>query len=184
MKESHVRYKVEAWDSLQHLFQIKKINDHTLHFLASFDGKLDMIRLQKSVNLSAEAFPLLKCRFNEGERRPYWEYCSNTTNEMLTLIETEDVDTAVNQFLVSEIITTTGPQIKLGVIRDTKTDTLIILMNHMLCDAAGFKDYLYLLSGIYVKLRGDADYQPFPLGSRRLSQVTGRFSWKDKIKIL
>ncbi len=72
MKKSHVRYKVEAWDSLQHLFQIKKINDHTLHFLASFDGKLDMIRLQKSVDLSAEAFPLLKCRFNEGGRRPYW----------------------------------------------------------------------------------------------------------------
>ena len=184
MKESHVRYKVEAWDSLQHLFQIKKINDHTLHFLASFDGKLDMIRLQKSVDLSAEAFPLLKCRFNEGERRPYWEYCSNTTNEMLTFIETEDVDTAVNQFLVSEIITTTGPQIKLGVIRDTKTDTLIIIMNHMLCDGAGFKDYLYLLSGIYDKLRGDADYHPSPLGSRRLSQITGRFSWKDKIKIL
>lgn len=184
MKKSHVRYKVEAWDSLQHLFQIKKINDHTLHFLASFNGKLDMIRLQKSVDLSAEAFPLLKCHFNEGTERPYWEYCSNTTKEMLTLIETEDVETTVNQFLVSETITPTGPQIKLGVIRNTNADTLIIIMNHMLCDAAGFKDYLYLLSGIYNKIREDAGYHPSALGSRRLSQITGRFSWKDRIKIL
>ena len=184
MKGSHVRYKVEAWDSLQHLFQVKKINDHILHFLASFDGKLDMIRLQKSVDLSAEAFPLLKCRFIEAKRRPYWEYCSNTTKEMLTLIETEDVDKAVNQFLFSEIITPTGPQIKLGVIRYAKADTLIIVMNHMLCDAAGFKDYLYLLSGIYNRIRQDADYHPSALGSRRLSQITGRFSWKDRIKIL
>jgi len=184
MKESHFRYKVEAWDSLQHLFQIKKINDHTLHFLASFNGKLDMMRLQKSVDLSAEAFPLLKCRFNEGTERPYWEYCSNTTKEMLTLIETEDAETAVNQFLVSEIITPTGPQIKLKVIRDTNADTLIVVMNHMLCDAAGFKDYLYLLSSIYNKIREDADYHPSALGSRRLSQITGRFSWKDRIKIL
>jgi NRPS condensation-like uncharacterized protein len=184
MKDSHVRYKVEAWDSLQRLFQIKKINDHILHFLASFEGKLDMNRLQKSVALSAEAFPLLKCRFNEEERRPYWECRSNTTNEMLTLIETADVETAVNQFLVSEINTSTGPQIRLGVIRNAKADTLVILMNHMLCDAAGFKDYLYLLSSIYNKIREDANYHPLELGSRRLSQITKMFSWKDKMQIL
>ncbi|MDF2888281.1 MAG: hypothetical protein K0R23_2666 [Lacrimispora sp.] len=184
MKDSQVRYKVEAWDSLQQLFQIKRINNHILHFLASFEGKLDMNRLRKSVAVSAEAFPLLKCRFNEEERRPYWECRSNTTNEMLTLIETADVKSAVKRFLVSEINTSTGPQIKLGVIRDTKADTLVILMNHMLCDAAGFKDYLYLLSSIYNEIREDANYQPPALGSRRLSQITGLFSWKDRIKIL
>ncbi|WP_349670690.1 hypothetical protein [Lacrimispora sp.] len=184
MREAHVRYKVEAWDSLQHLFQIKKINDHILHFLVSFEGKLDMNRLRKSVAVSVEAFPLLKCGFNEEERRPYWESRSNTTNEMLTLIETADAETAVNQFLVSEINTSTGPQIKLWVIRNGKADTLVILMNHMLCDAAGFKDYLYLLSSIYNKVREDANYHPPALGSRRLSQITKMFSWKEKIKIL
>lgn len=184
MKDSHVRYKVEAWDSLQHLFQIKKINDHILHFLASFDGKLDMIRLHKSVAVSAEAFPLINCRFREEGRRPYWESCSNGIDEMLTLIETEDVETAVNQFLISGVNTSTGPQLKLGVIRAAKADTLVVVMNHMLCDAAGFKDYLYLLSSIYNKIREEADYHPPALGSRRLAQVTGRFSWKDRIKIL
>lgn len=184
MEDSHIRYRVEAWDSLQNLFKIKKINDHTLHFVASFEGKLDVIRLVKSVALSAEAFPLLKCRFNEDGGRPYWESCSDTTDEMLTLIETADVLKAVDQFLVSEINASAGPQIKLGVIRDTQADTLVILMNHMLCDAAGFKDYLYLLSGIYNNSRENADFQPPVLGSRRLSQINRMLSFKDRMKIL
>lgn len=184
MKDSHVRYIVEAWDSLQNLFKLKKINDHTLHFVAAFEGKLDVIRLQKSVAESAEAFPLLKCRFNEDGRRPYWESCSDTADEMLTLIETEDVDAAVNQFLVSELNASAGPQIKLGVIRDAQADTLVILMNHMLCDAAGFKDYLYLISSIYNNIREDASFHSPVLGSRRLSQINRMFSFKDRIKIL
>ncbi|MGC6174689.1 hypothetical protein [Lacrimispora sp. 38-1] len=184
MSDSHIRYKVESWDSLQHLFKVKKINDHTLHFLAAFESKLDYSRLWKSLAVAAEAFPLLKCRFNEDGRRPYWESCSYTEDEMLTLIETEDVNSAVNQFLVSEVDELTGPQIKLGVIRNTQADTLVILMNHMLCDAAGFKDYLYLLSSIYNNIEKDSDFHPPVSGSRRLSQINQMFSLKDRMKIL
>lgn len=184
MRDLHIRYKVEAWDSLQHLFKVKKINDHTLHFFAAFESKLDYSRLQKSLTVSAEAFPLIKCRFNENGKRPYWENCSYTADEMLSLIETADVDNAVDQFLVSEVNALTGPQIKLGVIRNTQADTLVILMNHMLCDAAGFKDYLYLLSSIYNNMGRDADFHPPVSGSRRLSQINRMFSLKDRIKIL
>ncbi|RFZ80691.1 hypothetical protein DS742_01575 [Lacrimispora amygdalina] len=184
MRNSYIRYKVEAWDSLQHLFKVKKINDHTLHFLAAFESKLDYSRLKKSIAVSAEAFPLLKCRFNENGRRPYWENCSFTADEILTLIETEDVDNAVKRFLVSEVDAFTGPQIKLGVIRNTKADTLVILMNHMLCDAAGYKDYLYLLSSIYNNIGKNANFHPPVSGSRRLSQINQMFSLKDRMKIL
>jgi len=184
MRDSHIRYKVEAWDSLQHLFKVKRINDHTLHFLAAFESKLDYSRLQKSVAVSAEAFPLLKCRFKEDGRRPYWENCSHTVDEMLTLIETADVDNAVKKFLVSQVDALTGPQIKLGVIRNTQADTLVILMNHMLCDAAGFKDYLYLLSSIYNNIGENANFHPPVSGSRRLSQINRMFSLNDRMKIL
>lgn len=178
------KYKVEAWDTLQHLFRVNRINNHILHFLAAFEGKLDYNLLQKSVAVSAEVFPLLKCRFNNDSKRPYWENCSYTADDMLTLIETADSENIVNQFLVSEIDASTGPQIKLGVIRDAQADTLVILMNHMLCDAAGFKDYLYLLSSIYSNMVRNTDIHPSVSGSRRLSQIRQVLTLKDRIKIL
>ena len=41
-------------------------------------------------------------------------------------------------------------------------------MNHMVCDAAGFKQCLYLLSGFYSNLKDDSDYLPdFKIDSDR-----------------
>ncbi|WP_315074009.1 hypothetical protein [uncultured Clostridium sp.] len=45
-------YDAEALDILQHLFKVKKINDHTLHFVAKFLGQLDLKRFSKAVNAS------------------------------------------------------------------------------------------------------------------------------------
>ena len=176
-------YKVEAWDILQYLFKTKKINDHTLHFVATFSARIDFDRLKRSVELSTDVFPLLKCRFKETKRRhPCWEKCAFTADDLLTLLETNDEE-AFNAFLYTEVNTFIGPQIKLGVIRGAKTDKLVVLMNHMLCDAAGFKDYLYMLSSIYTNIDKDSDFCPPVLGSRRLHQIMKSFSFLEKIKI-
>ena len=184
MDYSHIRYRVEAWDILQYLFKVKKINDHTLHFVATFSNKIDFDKLKKSVAISADSFSLIRCRFKESGRQPYWEDCNYTVDDMLTLIESDNVDKTLRQFLFSEVDAFSGPQIRLGVIRNTEADTLVVLINHMLCDAAGFKDYLYLLSGIYNSIGKDFDYHPPILRNRRLSQISKGFSYKDRIKIL
>jgi Uncharacterized protein containing a NRPS condensation (elongation) domain len=184
MDNPPIEYRVEAWDILQYLFKTTKINDHTLHFVATFSERIDFERLKKSVCLSADVFPLLKCRFKETGRRPSWVKYEYTTDDMLTLIESVEEEKALNQFLYTEVDASIGPQIKLGVIRGSETDTLVVLMNHMLCDAAGFKDYLYMLSSIYNNIDTNPDFHPPKLGSRKLYQIIEVFSFKEKIKIM
>lgn len=185
MKGKHsICYQVEAWDILQDLFKIKKINDHTLHFVAAFSGKIDVERLKTAVDFSAKVFPLIRCRFTESGRRPVWEDCGFTANEIVACSDTDDKDKSVNDFVCTEIDAFIGPQVKLRVIHSGDSDTLVVLMNHMLCDAVGFKDYLYLLSDIYSHLGENPDYCPGVSGSRRISQVIKSFSVRDKLKII
>ncbi|WP_017209270.1 hypothetical protein [Clostridium beijerinckii] len=66
-------YKAEAWDILQYLFKVKMINDHTLHFIAKFSGKLDLELLSKAIDISINVFPLIRGRYNEAKRQPYYD---------------------------------------------------------------------------------------------------------------
>ena len=55
MAEGHFQeYPAQACDILQFLFKEREINDHTLHFAASFSGELDPDLLRKAVALSAD----------------------------------------------------------------------------------------------------------------------------------
>lgn len=179
-----IRFQAEAWDILQYLFKVKELNDHTLHFVAEFSGRINVEQLKKAVNLSVDSFPLIACRFIESEGRPFWKDSSYTANEIVTCSEKNETDKSVNDFICTEIDALVGPQVKLQVIRNGDNDTLVVLMNHMLCDGAGFKDYLYLLSDIYSNLEENPDYCPETFGSRRISQVLKAFSIYDKLKII
>lgn len=183
MAVKHSLYKAEAWDILQYLFKVKKINDHTLHFVAQFSGKIDEERLKTAVNLTARVFPLIRCRFEKSNKRPRWVDGGYTADDMVSCLETDNSEKSVDDFVCREIDAFAGPQMKIRLLRSGGNDTLVVLMNHMLCDAAGFKDYLYLLSGIYSKLDENANYNPEALGSRRISQVIKSFSLRDKLKI-
>jgi NRPS condensation-like uncharacterized protein len=184
-KQSSVRYHVEAWDTLQHLFKVKKINDYTLHFAAKFLGKLNFDRLNQAVALSADAFPLIRCRLNENNGRPYWDDKDFTSNDMIQLIKTENTEESILRFLYQEADAMNGPQLRIGILRNGEVDTLCATMNHMLCDAAGFKDYLYLLSSIYTNIGENPDYRPKSvMGDRKIRQVLNTFSIWDKLKIL
>jgi len=54
----------------------------------------------------------------------------------------------------------------------------------MICDAAGFKEYLYLLSTIYTKLQNGAGSMPeYHKGSRSAKQIYRQFNALDRLKI-
>lgn len=179
-----ISFQAEAWDILQYLFEVKKINDHTLHFVAELSGKIDVEQLKKAVNISADVFPLIACRFTESKDRPFWKYVGYTANEIVTFSEKDERDNSANDFICTQIDAFDGPQVKIKVFRNGNNDTLVILINHMLCDAAGFKDYLYLLCDIYSMLEENPDYCPDTSGSRRICQLLKNFSIHDKMKIM
>lgn len=177
-------YKVEAWDTLQHLFKVKKINDHTLHFVAELSAKLDLYRFNQAVELSVKAFPLIRSSFHESKGKAFWLDKGYTSEDIVKFIETSDRDKEVDRFICKEIDALQGPQLKLGIIRNDKFDTICVLINHMLCDAAGFKDYLYMLSDIYSNMDGKLEYFPKPMDNRRIGQTLKAFSIKERLKIM
>ena len=182
--EQFLRFPVEAWDILQLLFKEQKINDHTLHFVASFSGMLDFDLLKKSVYLSADTFPLIRCRFNNAGRRPCWEEIRYSMDEMISFLETDNASENIEKFLYTALDETIGPQVRFGLFREGGKDMLVVLMNHMLCDAAGFKGYLYLLCSIYTDLHNNTTVHPPVSGNRRIGQLLRAFSARDRIKIL
>lgn len=182
VKNNKLYYNAEAWDILQYLFKVKKINDHILHFAAEFSTKLDIHRLKQAVNISSDVFPLIRCRFDESTGR--WENRNYTSDEMVELIETKNIKENISKSICSEINTENGPQIKITVIRSEEKDTLCIIINHMICDAAGFKEYLYLLASIYTNIPKGKKYTPESgMHVRKIKQIIKAFSLDDKIKI-
>jgi NRPS condensation-like uncharacterized protein len=180
-----MKYHVEAWDILQNLFEVKKINNHVLHFSAEFSDELNYTWIEQAVNLLADAFPLIRCGFKDTyPHRPVWVDYGYTSDQMVSLIETEDSSSAVQKFLCQELDLGKGPQMKIGVIRKGKTDTICLLMNHMLCDAAGFKEILYTLAQTYTCLENQKQIQ---IGSmiedRSVRQILRAHSLRDRMKI-
>lgn len=178
-------YHVEAWDILQNLLKVKKINNHVLHFSAEFSSELDFAGIKKAVGLLADAFPLIRCGYVEsGRRRPVWVDKGHHPEDITLLIETDDSAESARKFLCQEIDLENGPQMKIGVIRSGNADTLCVIINHMLCDAAGFKDVLYTIGSIYTHLEKQEKVQVGSMiRNRSIGQILKKQSLSGRMKI-
>lgn len=184
-KNDNISYKAEVWDVMQLMFE--NYNDHQLHCVIYLDSHIDEKCLKKAVDMSARAFPIIRSRFVEKSyfKFPYWEDCKFTSEDMVAMIETENIEMAIGKLIVFKIKETCGPQIKFNIIRNSDIDSICIIMNHMISDAAGFKQYLYMLSSMYSHLKSDPNYtSDIKMGSRSTKQIFKRFNILDKIKIL
>ena len=177
-------YRVEAWDIMQYLFKVKKINNHILHFYAEFSSKLDVDKIKQAVNLFADIFPLVRCGFDKSHAIPVWTDMGHTADKIVSLINTDNPAESARHFLCQNVSLKEGPQMKIGIIRSSKTDTLCVLINHMLCDAAGFKEVLYILASIYTSLENQAEIH---IGSmvkdRSVNQIIKKYPFPVRFKI-
>lgn len=177
-------YRVEAWDALQYLFQVKGINNHVLHFAAEFSSRLDFDRLKQAAAFLADGFPLVRCGFDESRARPVWVDRGYPADRMVSLIPAEDPGECVRLFLCREPDLAEGPQIEIGLVRGGKSDTLCVLINHMICDAAGFKDVLYTLASLYAGVgEGGAVRAGSMVRDRSVGQILKKNSLRTRFRI-
>ncbi|MFX1238281.1 MAG: acyltransferase [Promethearchaeota archaeon] len=172
-------YKAEVFDQVQLLFDITGFNDHTLHCVLRFDSELDVGVLKKAVIYSIEAIPILGTRYIDGEK-PHWTSIDEENfSEAFVIINTKK---EFEEQVVYRIKETRGPQVKIGYL-DLNPPALTISMNHMICDAAGFKEYLYFLCQIYSKLTDDSEYKPCMItGDRSIRRVLKNVRRGTKLK--
>ena len=178
-----MRYEAEIFDKFLYLFEETSFNDHQLHSVITFDHNIDINLMDKSFKLLLEVIPILCCTYNERGGNSYWEKVNpKSFQNIFTVVNNEE---AFNTFTTSMTNELTGPQIK-ACLYQTKQPRLSIVLNHMITDAAGFKQCLYLLSQLYSNLKKDPLYKPdFIINDNRsIKSVTSQFTLLKKVQSL
>ncbi len=175
-------HSVEIFDQVLLLFNHTGFNDHQLHCVLKFESGLDAEVLRKAVISSIEAVPILGTRYVDKGLRPRWESLDRARfRDAFTIARTQ---AEFDEFVTFRTDETAGPQVKVCLLGPGRS-TVAITMNHMVCDAAGFKQYLYFLCEIYTGIMADAGYRPAAVtGDRSINGVLERFGMGIKLKSL
>jgi NRPS condensation-like uncharacterized protein len=176
-----VDYTAEVFDQIQMLFGNNGFNDHQLHCVLRFDHGLNNELLKKAVISSIEAIPILGTRYLEGARPRWTSLDPKDFDRAFVVAQTE---MAFEDFVVSRVDESLGPQIR-ACLLNSLPFAVAFKMNHMVCDAAGFKTYLYFLCETYSRLMTDPEYRPCAItGDRSMRGVLKHFGMGTKLKCL
>ncbi|MBC3795878.1 WS/DGAT domain-containing protein [Acetobacterium tundrae] len=178
-----MNFKAEVFDKFQYLSEVNKFNDHTLHGVIRFEDKLNIRAMEQAMRLLLKVVPILSSVYREENGSFYWESVDYLEVKDNFIIVDNEGD--FNGFITEKINEMTGPQIK-ACLFTANEDSLAIVMNHMICDAAGFKQSLYLLGSFYSELLENFDYSPeFVInGDRGFKKIIAEFSLMDRLKAL
>lgn len=177
-----MEFAAEIFDQVQRLFDLNGFNDHQLHCVLRFAARPDAVVLKKAVIASIEAIPILGTRYVAGET-PCWT--SIDAAEFRRALVNVRTETEFEEFLPSRVDEGIGPQVRVCLLDTSSSFVVATKMNHMICDAAGFKEYLYYLCRIYAGLMADPAYRPAAIvGNRSVRGVLKRFGIGVKAKAL
>lgn len=177
------KLKAQPFDCMQYFYGA--VQEPLIRCLVQFNGHLNESTLKRAVDLSIGAIPLIACCFDE--KAHCWRKHGFTADSIVHLIEARSDDgSAARKLLLSSIDRTCEPQLKIILLRDEKSDTLCMIINHMVSDGGGFKEYLYLFADLYSKCEKDLGYHAElkPLGKRNLNQLLKNLSFMQKLGIL
>lgn len=177
------KVKAQPFDCMQYFYTAAQ--EPLIRCFVQFNGHLNENALIRAVDLSIGAIPLIACCFDEKSH--CWRKHGFTADSIVHLIEARSDDgAAAKKTLLSSIDRKCGPQLKIFIVRGEKSDALCIIINHMVSDGGGFKEYLYLLAGLYSKCEKDERYhiKPEPFGKRNLNQLLRNLTFMQKLGIL
>jgi NRPS condensation-like uncharacterized protein len=178
-----MRYKAEIFDYFQYLYHTTGFSDHQLHCVIQFEGRINAAVMEAAVRRLVETVPILSRVYRNHNGNSYWEDASPVRWTDLFAV-TEDPE-AFERFTCSRINEETGPQVKVCLLR-SESDSLSVLMNHMVADGAGMKQCVYLLAEVYSRLLKDPDFVPDYIidGDRSFSGIVSGLRPAEKIRIL
>lgn len=179
-------FPAETADIKHFVSGINQRNDHYLHAIIEFDGFLNIESLKKALRSTFRALPMLTCRFVRSAEKAWWEEAGWTEDAMIDLIQTDNKEQTIQQQLVRKPNELKGPQIHIGVVRTGANDSLCIVLNHMICDGGGIRDYLYLLAACYstIEQKGDLSVIKMPLADRRSFQQVFEHLSAEQLKTI
>jgi NRPS condensation-like uncharacterized protein len=178
-----LKYKAEIFDYLQFLYNTTGFNDHQLHCVIKFENKVNIRIMEKAVTVLTRTVPVLTRVYRHNNGRSYWE--DTNEFELSELFKVVDDIEEFEAFTYSKTYEEAGPQIKVCLLQ-AESDSLSIVMNHMVTDGIGIKQCTYLLSDIYSNLIKNPEFKPENIidGQRDFRKVLSHIPLWDKFKIL
>jgi len=177
------KHKVEIFDIWHYLS--KAFYEPLIRCRIDFSGRIDEDALRKAVTLSLDVVPLINACFDDRPFKPRWVAKAFTGNDIVHVAEIDsDTDEQIISLFSSSIDFATEPQLKIHLIRRPQGDTVCAIINHMVCDAAGFKEYLYLLSALYTKVKNQEAPSLPEYRSRGIGPLFAGITWAGKLNIL
>jgi len=178
-----MKYKAEIFDKYFFLYDKTGFSDHQVHCVIYFNNHLNVYILKKAAALLMKTIPILSRVYKDYGGDSYWEDAGFSESDLLAIVNSED---DFYRFTVSRTNEAAGPQLRICLLEQPGGDALSLILNHMVCDATGMKQCVYLLSGIYTNLMKDPDYKPNCVidGDRGFKKILRAVNLLTKIKIL
>lgn len=180
-----MKYKFSTLDLMQR--NSVKFNDHCIRASIHFTKSPDISSLQKAIDDLVKLVPLLSGKFviSEDRTEAWWEESGPVSHkDILEIVESDacdqEKDPRQEKFISGKIDDGKVPQVFMKLYKyKNGTATLCILLNHMVADAAGFKQMISLLGERY----NNADTPLSGLSKYKFLQNRGAdLAWRDLSK--
>ena len=177
-------YKAESFDLWQYL--CADAYDPLIRCRIDFDGHIDEAALKKAVTASIQTIPMVGCAFGRSWPKPRWIQKGFTGDDIVHVSEASAMheEASVARRLSSRIDYGAEPPLKIFVSRKHGSDTLCVIISHILCDGAGFKQYLYLMSKLYTQLANGEPASAPPFVSRGTKPLFAGIALKERLEIM
>ncbi|ORX49730.1 hypothetical protein BCR36DRAFT_404698 [Piromyces finnis] len=177
-------FKFESFDMLQRIFIDRKYSNSIMRFIIKLKGKIDIEQFKKTVQLTINLFPLISCKASENIFTSKWIFYEFPIEDFIFVIEGKKgkEDEIIMENFKKNIDYDNGPQIRFVIVQYEDHDSLLISINHMICDATDFKNLLYMFCDLYSYPENVTDYSS--MGDRGMAQFYRSLSLKKNFNIL
>lgn len=160
-------------------------HDPLIHGVFWLSGHIDTDVLKRAVTISLSAIPMIRCCVAVKAGGPCWMDHGFTGGDIVrTVSAAGDEEQQIQRLLADTIDIFHEPQLKIYVLQADSADTLCIIINHMVCDGTGFKEYLRLLADLYTRCANHNPDIPAPdFYPRHIRQLFSGFGFWDKVRI-
>jgi len=178
-----MKYRAEIFDKYQSLYDAMEYSDHQIRCSIDFEGKVNAEVLKKAAEILIKTVPILSRIYIDDGDNSYWEDADAAN--MKDLFSVTDSKEEFDRFIASRTNEALGPQINFCLLQADR-DTLSAVINHMVSDAAGFKECMYLFADIYSKIIKNPDYMPDCIidGDRGFKDIVSKFSLIKKGRMI
>ena len=177
-------FKFETFDMFQRIFIEEKYSNSTMRFIIKLKGKLDIEQFKKTIQTAIDVFPLISCKSFEYTFCSEWKFQEHPVEDFICIVEGKEgkEDEMIMDQFHKNLDIDNGFNMRFIVFQYPDHDSLLILINHMLCDATDFKNFLYMFCDIYTHPENVNDYSP--MGDRGFMQLFRSLTFKENFEIL